>query len=418
MCSSAGARMRCPSRPRLAVLVAAFAATLVGLPAAPASAAQGGPPLLPALAGSGVQVHRGGGGEADVNVCAFALPRGFAHCDAHLRTDARAQRARPQRAGGARPFTLGDEGAYSPAYLQSAYNVASAAAADGGGAGQTVALVDAYDDPHVESDLSHYRSFFGLPACPAGSVSEAASGCVFEKIGQSGSRTSFPIANSGWSLEISLDVEMVSAICPKCQIVLVEANNNSYGSLGAAVNEAVKLGANVVSNSYGGEEFSEEPGASATYYEHPGVAIVASAGDEGYGVEFPAASRFVTAVGGTTLTQLADTGVRDGSESAWKGTGAGCSAYEAKPSWQQDSGCARRTVADVSAEANPETGVWVYDSYGYRFNAWHIVGGTSAASPIIGSFYALAGNAPGSGATLASSLYAAPGSLYDGACNR
>ncbi len=363
------------------------------------------------LSGPGFHIHRGSNSESDVNVCSFAISRGAAHCDVHVRTDAGARSRRPARTGGARPNVLGDEGAYDPTYLQSAYDVAAATAADGGGAGQTVAVVDAYIDPNVTSDLAYYRSYFGLPACPTGVVSHTATGCVFEKVNQTGGQSSYPSANSGWATEISLDVERISAICNKCQILLVEANNNSYEALGAAVNEAVSLGANAVSNSYGGEEASSETGESAAYYDHPGVAITASAGDEGYGVEFPAASKYVTAVGGTSLTQLTNTGTRDGSETVWSGSGSGCSAYEPKPTWQHDARCSKRTVADVSADANPATGVWVYDTY--RARGWEIYGGTSVASPIIASFYALAGNALGASATPASYLYSTPSALYD-----
>jgi Fibronectin type III domain len=385
--------------------------------AAGASAANGRDslPPLPALSGGptpsghGYHTHRGPRGELDVNVCSYAVAAASAHCDVHIRTDNGALSVRPARRGSGAPNVLGNGGAYDPAYLQSAYNVAAAAAADGGGAGQTVALVDAYDDPQVASDLAYYRSYFGLPACSSGTISSTASSCVFEKVNQNGTAGSYPKGNSSWAVEISLDVEMVSAICPHCQILLVEANSSSLSDLGTAVNTAVGLGANVVSNSYGAGEFSSE--SSAGYYVHPGVAIVASAGDSGYGVEFPAASGGATAVGGTSLTQLTNTGTRNGSETAWSGTGAGCSAYEPKPSWQLDGGCPKRTVADVSAVADPNTGVWVYDTYGV--SGWAIYGGTSVAAPIIGSFYALAGNAPGSSATPASYLYSSPTALYD-----
>ena len=249
----------------------------------------------------------------------------------HIRIDSRARAARPAAHVRRPASALGNNGAYDPSYLQSAYNVASAAGADGSGAGQTVAIVDAYDDPNVASDLSYYRSFFGLPACPTGTISRTARGCVFEKVSQTGSRTSHPASSASWGAEVSLDVEMVSAVCPKCQILLVEANSASIANLGASVNEAVSLGAGVVSNSYGGSEYSSETSDSLNYYHHPGVPVVASAGDSGYGVEFPAASPYVTAVGGTSLTQLTNTGTRDGSETAWSGTGAGCSAYEPKP---------------------------------------------------------------------------------------
>jgi len=398
---------------RVAVAALCSVLTLVGPMLLPAmsGADPGAASHWRSLSGPGYDIHYGPRGESDVNVCSYAISPGAAHCNDRVRTDASGLPSSPRPEGTGTAAALGDEGAYDPAYLQSAYNVAAAAAADGGGAGQTVALVDAYDDPNVSADLAYYRSFWGLPACPGGTVSSAASSCVFEKVNQNGVQGSYPAANSSWATEISLDVEMVSAICPKCQILLVEASSNSFASLGTAVNEAVKLGANAVSNSYGGDESPAEGEYTSEYYDHPGVAIVASTGDDGYGVEFPAASRDVVAAGGTSLTQLTDTGTRDGSETAWSGGGAGCSAYEPKPSWQHDTGCARRTVADVSAVANPQTGVWVYDSYGG--GGWGIYGGTSVASPIIASFYALAGNALGSTAMPASFLYETPGALYD-----
>ncbi len=398
---------------RVAVTVLVGLFTLVGLMLLPAvsGADPGAASQWRALSGRGYDHHYGPHGESDVNVCSDAIAPGTAHCEDRVRTDASGLPSAPRPEGTRRAAALGYEGAYNPAYLQSAYNVAAATAASGGGAGQTVALVDAYDDPNVAADLAYYRSFWGLPACPSGTVSAAATGCVFEKVNQSGTVGSYPSGNSGWATEISLDVEMVSAICPKCQILLVEASNNSFASLGTAVNEAVKLGANAVSNSYGGGETAAEGAYTSEYYDHPGVAVVASAGDNGYEVQFPAASQDVTAVGGTTLTQLTDTGTRNGSETVWSGSGAGCSAFEPKPPWQHDSGCPRRTVADVSAVANPQTGVWVYDSY--RGGGWGIYGGTSVASPIIASFYALAGNALGSSAVPASFLYNTPGALND-----
>jgi subtilase family serine protease len=193
-----------------------------------------------------------------------------------------------------------------------------------------------------------------------------------------------------WSQEISLDLDMVSEICPNCHILLVEARSNGLTDLGTAVNEAVKLGATQVSNSYGASEYPTETSDQTSYYNHPGVAITASSGDSGYGVEFPAASRYVTAVGGTTLTKDSSTS-RGWSETAWSGAGSGCSAYISKPSWQTDTGCASRTVADVSADADPNTGVAVYDTYGQ--SGWLEFGGTSVASPIVASVDALIGSA-------------------------
>jgi subtilase family serine protease len=210
-------------------------------------------------------------------------------------------------------------------------------------------------------------------------------------------------------VEESLDVDMVSAICPNCHIILVEANSTSVPDLGTAVNTAVSLGARYVSTSYGSPEFSSETSYDS-YYNHPGVAITASAGDSGYGVEYPAASRYVTAVGGTTLTTASN--ARGWSETAWKGTGSGCSAYEAKPSWQSGlPGCANRINTDVSADADPATGVAVYDTYSQ--GGWLYEGGTSAASPIIASVYALAGT-PAPGTYPSSYIYAhQPAGLFD-----
>jgi subtilase family serine protease len=265
-----------------------------------------------------------------------------------------------------------------------------------------VAIVDAYDDPNAESDLASYRSSFGLSPCTT------SNGC-FRKVNQNGG-TSYPAPDSGWTQEISLDLDMVSAICPNCHILLVEASSNSFDDLGAAVNEAATLGANAISNSYGGSEWSNEDYYGATYYNHPGIAVTVSSGDNGYGVEFPAASQYVTAVGGTSLNQVGNTGTRNATETVWSGAGSGCSAYVAKPSWQTDSGCAKRTVADVAAVADPNTGVWVYDTY--QASGWYIFGGTSVASPIVASIYALAGNGPSS-ASLNRDPYNDPAALND-----
>ncbi|MFJ5534644.1 peptidase S8 [Streptomyces sp. NPDC093261] len=291
---------------------------------------------------------------------------------------------------------------YGPSDLQSAYGLTAAAAAKG--SGETIAIVDAYNDPNAESDLAAYRSYYGLPACTT------TNGC-FRKVGQTGSTTSLPSSDAGWSEEISLDLDMASAICPKCNITLVEAKSATMANLGTAVNEAVKLGAKFVSNSYGGSESSSDTTYDSSYFNHPGVAITVSAGDSGYGAEYPAASRYVTAVGGTALSKSTSTS-RGWTESVWKtssteGTGSGCSAYDAKPTWQTDTGCAKRTIADVAAVADPATGVSVYDSYGVTAG-WYTFGGTSAASPIIASVYALAGT-PSSGSYPAKFPYNAAG---------
>jgi subtilase family serine protease len=379
--------------------------------------------------------HHGANGESDVNVCSYAVKPGSAHCNAQVVTDLgkdalAAAPAQPSGSGAAcnasdtnvpTAVSSSGTGAYDPCYLDSAYNVAAAAAAHGGGAGQIVAIVDAYSDPNVTSNLASYRSFFGLSACPSGTVSSATKTCTFEVVNENGTTSPLPSANASWGEEISLDVEMVSAICQNCQILLVEASSSSMADLGTGVNSAVAMGANVVSNSYGGSEYSSEVNDSQSYFNHPGVAIVVASGDGGFGTEFPAASPFVTAVGGTSLYQSTDGGTRNGSESVWSDAGAGCSAYEPKPAWQNDPGCLTRMVADVSAVANPSTGVWVYDTYGTGFT-WGAFGGTSVATPIISSMYALAGNSPGGTSVPASSLYPNRGLLYpvtsgsDGSC--
>jgi subtilase family serine protease len=292
--------------------------------------------------------------------------------------------ASPQLAG---PLGVGQPdsgggvgGGYDPTDLRSAYNLPSASA----GSGQTVAIVDAFDDPNAESDLATYRSRYGLSACTT------ANGC-FRKVNETGG-TSLPEANAGWAVEISLDVDMVSAACSNCHILLVEAKNNENANLFASEDEAVALGATEVTNSWAGKEVSNETSADP-FFDHPGVPITASAGDGGYGVEYPAASQYVIAVGGTALTQASNS--RGWTETAWSGTGSGCSAYEPKPSWQTDSGCAKRTNVDVSAVASPATPLSVADSYELpsEFSkpeaGWTLVGGTSASSPLLAGIMAL-----------------------------
>jgi len=180
-----------------------------------------------------------------------------------------------------------------------------------------------------------------------------------------------------------------------------------------SVDEAVALGATEVSNSYGGGEWSTEESDEGAHYNHPGIPITVSTGDSGYGVEFPASSQYVTAVGGTSLST--NTSTRGWTESAWSGAGSGCSRYISKPSWQgiiSNSTCFNRAIADVSAVANPSTGVAVYDSYGSSGGAnWLVFGGTSVASPIIAGVYALAGNA--ASVNYGSTPYSHTSSLFD-----
>ncbi|MFD7370535.1 S53 family peptidase [Streptomyces mirabilis] len=314
---------------------------------------------------------------------------------AFQKANAHADAVTPKAADAATPS------GYGPSNLQSAYGLTSAAASNG--SGETIAIVDAYNDPNAEADLAKYRSYYGLSACTT------ANGC-FKKVSQTGSTTSLPSSDAGWSEEISLDVDMASAICPNCNILLVEATSATMANLGKAVNEAVTLGAKYVSNSYGGSESSSDTSYDTSYFNHPGVAITVSAGDSGYGAEYPAASKYVTSVGGTALSSSSNS--RGWTESVWEtssteGTGSGCSSYDAKPTWQTDTGCSKRTIADVSAVADPATGVSVYDSYGVTAG-WYTFGGTSASSPIIAGVYALGGT-PSSGSYPASFPYASAG---------
>ena len=311
-----------------------------------------------------------------------AAEKGKARCFAQARVDATTGKIKAAAA----PSGLG------PAELKSAYNLPS-----GGGAGVTIAIVDAMDNPKAEQDLAQYRAAFGLPPCTT------ANGC-FKKVNQDGQTSPLPPFDQGWSGEISLDLDMASAICPSCKILLVEATTADMSSLGTAVNTAVKMGAAVVSNSYGGSEDGTEGQSDQTYFNHPGVTIFASSGDSGFGVSYPASSQFVIGVGGTSLVKSGT--ARGWTEGVWNGAGSGCSANVTKPSFQTDPGCAKRTVADVSAVADPNTGVAVYDSFSGGFVVY---GGTSVASPLVASIFALVGK----GSVGNSYPYAHTGAFYD-----
>ncbi|HXM86479.1 MAG TPA: PKD domain-containing protein, partial [Solirubrobacteraceae bacterium] len=305
---------------------------------------------------------------------------------------------------GAGAASAGPAGGLTPEDLASAYGYTPAA----GGSGETVGIVDAFDDPAIASDLAVFDDEYGLASCTT------SNGCL-TKVGQSGGAT--PAADTlGWSVEIALDVETVHATCPNCHILLVESDNNSEANLATAADEAVALGASVVSNSYGGpERFAGAFERSA--YDHPGVPIVASTGDNGYYnwreleeesqmPNAPASSPSVISVGGTTLT-LNPGGTR-ANETVWPGSGGGCSKlFEARP-WQLGvagygaSGCGdKRLSADVSADADPNTGLDIYDTYdcGPKCEGvdegWETIGGTSLSAPFIASMYALAGGGHG-----------------------
>jgi hypothetical protein len=249
---------------------------------------------------------------------------------------------------------------------------------------QTIAIVDAYDNPRVEADLAVYRTAFKLGACTT------ANGC-FRKVDQRGG-TRYPAGDPGWGVEIALDVQAVSAACRTCKILLVEADNPGFEATGEAVNTAVRLGATVVSNSYGTDEFGGMWTYARRFYTHPGVPVLAASGDYGFtAASFPAVLRSTWAVGGTTLTKS-----RKGrySEDAWEGAGSGCSAYVGKPAVQKDRNCAKRTVSDLSAVADAERGFSVYDTFGLGAdNGWIAVAGTSLSAPLVAGMIGLAGNA-------------------------
>jgi hypothetical protein len=295
---------------------------------------------------------------------------------------------------------------------------------------QTIALVDAYDDPHAEEDLAKFDETFGLPVC------NEANSC-FRKVNQLGAKKPLPSSSgaeaNGWAVEISTDIEAAHSICRNCGIVLVEAETPSFTDLEAAEATAGRpvveggIGATEISDSWGGSEqgvSTAEDNASA--FNQPGLVITAAAGDDGYldwhaekvseqgFADYPATSPHVVAVGGTHL-KLSSTGDAWESETVWNGfgaTGGGCSTAFAAPTWQQSVaswskvGCgtifaAKRAVADVSADGDPYTGMAVYDSTGECEDAegvkgpWCTIGGTSLASPIVAAMFALAGGAGG-----------------------
>jgi subtilase family serine protease len=297
------------------------------------------------------------------SVCPPA-PTGYAQCHSKVTVDPHGKPVRTQPVD------------WSGLDLEDAYNLPGPASDDGTGPA-VIAIVDAFGYSGAEDDLNTYRAANGMQPCTTDN------GC-FKKLDQRGG-TSYPAEDTGWSQETALDLDMASAACPKCKIVLVQADTNSFVNLAAAEDTAAaQAGVVAISNSYGGPEFSAETSpAYASHYDHPNIAITVSSGDNGYGTEFPAAAKTVVAVGGTSLRKPTST---TWSETAWSGAGSGCSAYVSKPAWQSDTGCARRMVADVSAVADPNTGVRVYGPTGTG-PGWMVFGGTSASAPLIAGVY-------------------------------
>jgi subtilase family serine protease len=263
----------------------------------------------------------------------------------------------------------------SPATIKSVYGFSTSSTA---GAGKTIAIVDAYNDPTAEADLATFSSAFGLPACTT------ANGC-FSKVSQTGSKTALPKTNSGWALEISLDVQWAHAIAPGAHVLLVEASSASTTNLMAAEDYA-RAHAQYVSNSWGGPEFSGEKSYDS-HLAQSGVSFFVSSGDNGLPAEWPSSSPNVISVGGTTLNFSGSTFT---SETGWVDGGGGCSTYEtataaqaAFASYAQASCAGKRATPDVSLDADPASGVSVYDSTRYNGQAgWWVVGGTSASSPM------------------------------------
>jgi hypothetical protein len=340
---------------------------------------------------------------------------------ADLRANAHRQAAEAATGVSPKVTSKSVPGGLTPQSLHTAYSLPTEGP---GSSTQTIALVDAYNDPTAEADLAVYDKAFGLPACTA------ANGC-FRKINQSGKASPLPAKQGEWATEISLDVQMAHAICQNCHILLVESNNETWGSLGAAVNAAVAAGATEISNSYGGPEGAGYESLNSPYYVHPGVVITVASGDCGYfnqgcsgrtaAADFPADSPDVVAVGGTSLSESGSTW----GSTVWNDGGSGCSHIFTAPLWQSAAATfsatacgSGRSVADIAAVGDPYTGVDVYDSTPAGSGAptgWGVWGGTSAASPIVAAEFALAGGARGISdpATTLYSHVGESGALYD-----
>jgi hypothetical protein len=303
---------------------------------------------------------------------------------------------------------------YAPADLRSAYNLAAAAAS--GGKNATVAIVDVGNDATAAADLAVYRTQYGLPACTT------ASGCL-RTVNEQGKASPLPPDQSLAPFR-PLDMDMVSAICPNCRILLIDTTTAASDDLGTAVDTAVSLGAKYVVVGYDRGTPSPTAAADASNFNHPGVAIAVPAGNSGYDssemseeYDYPATSPYVTAVGGTTLQRASN--ARGWTETVWtptpaeqdQGTSSGCFDGYARPSWELGAGCSGRTHNDVAADADPATGVAYYNTDpDYGAAGWGVGGGTTVSASIVGAVYALAG-APAADSYPASYPYLSPAAL-------
>jgi hypothetical protein len=317
---------------------------------------------------------QGANGHANYQAVCPGSVAGSAHCHVLVVTDRRGN-----------PRASSSPTGLSPATIKSVYGFDTSLTA---GAGKTIAIVDAYDDPNAESDLNVFSAAMSLPPC----TSTGSDPC-FTKVDQTGG-TNYPRTNSGWALEISLDVQWAHAIAPGAKILLVEASSNSFSDLLTAERYAAdpnRGNADYVSNSWGGSEFSGETSYDGSFSQS-GVSFFVSAGDAGLPAEYPSASPNVISVGGTTLHFSGGTFT---SETGWSSGGGGCSSYETATSAQANfngtgsDGYAqvncngKRATPDVSLDADPNSGVSVYDSVKYYGQTgWWTVGGTSASSPM------------------------------------
>ena len=320
-------------------------------------------------------------------ICPRGNPAGTARCFAHVVTDARGNPINGKVNPAATPS------GYGPADIQAAYNIPA------GTGSPTVAIVDAYGYPNAEADLAVYRAQYGLPPCTK------ANGCL-RIVNQTGG-TKAPRTDTGWDNEQALDLDMVSAACPNCKILLVQATSASFSNLWTGVDYAkTQPGVRAISNSYGNTD-SSSYAQYDSHYAGNNIAITVSSGDSGYGAQWPATAPGAVAVGGTSLTK-SGTGY---SESAWNGVGIGCGLGHPQPSFQSGvtNACAGRMEADISAVADPNTGVAVYGPINRNASGWGVWGGTSASAPIIGALFALRNGAING----ASSIYSHTSALHD-----